>query len=99
MNKITIYTTVHFENRIRERFKFPESSIVQFLNKNLSEGIYIKNTPSRTGVFFPNAGCFVPIVKDIKNNSIAKTITSESFALLKIGAPQYIKVNWKDILP
>lgn len=92
VNGLTVSIGHHFIERFNSRFK-PQPDIIAYLNKTLQRAI-VTPDPQYKGLYFPEAGMYVPVVMDDTQTLFAKTILFRAFGYTK----QPIRLKEKSIV-
>ena len=88
---IIIGISHHFKERFEERWG-KQQNIIEYLNKQLSEGIKVKDKIQKIGIYFPSCGFYVPLVVNTFNKSEYFAITFQNKLIDEYKKP--IKIKW-----
>ncbi len=74
MKQIIVTPTNHFKKRFEERWG-KQNNLIEYLNKSLREGQFVKDNITDKGIVFPIAGLYVPLSKVVGKQETYSAIT------------------------
>ena len=82
----------HFRSRFVERWGH-QDDIIEYLNTHLTKGYFIKDIVTDNGIYFPNAGIYVPLTIKRDKPSMFFAITFQ-FKSVRFNSNRTRKVIW-----